>query len=242
MQGEQAAQNGKDMRKRQTEQKEQPVQSGEAAAGGPQQQRYEVRLDRGEAGEAAIAPGAGVVVRVSALGPAARAVADAEAERSAPGAHADPARGDSAHGDSAHGDPARADSAEGASELDARERPVLAASLRNRSAVARWILQRQIDAGERQRVAVVIDEGTARIAADDLLAAGAVVDALAEVGIDYSSPEAATAAAAFTGLKRAVGHLLSASVAGQRLVAEGRREEVVAAGKVDACEVVPRLD
>lgn len=48
-------------------------------------------------------------------------------------------------------------------------------------------------------------------AVEDLLAAGAVVDALTEVGIDHTSPEAAAACAAYTGLRRAVRHLVSAS-------------------------------
>ncbi|MBF4608064.1 hypothetical protein [Curtobacterium sp. VKM Ac-1393] len=48
-------------------------------------------------------------------------------------------------------------------------------------------------------------------AVEDLLAAGAVVDALAVVGIDHTSPEAAAACAAYTGLRRGVKHLVSAS-------------------------------
>lgn len=47
-------------------------------------------------------------------------------------------------------------------------------------------------------------------AVEDLLAAGAVVDALTEAGIDHTSPEAAAACAAYTGLRRAVKHLVSA--------------------------------
>ena len=43
--------------------------------------------------------------------------------------------------------------------------------------------------------------GATRFAVEDLLAAGAVVDALASRGIDYASPEAAAACAAFTGLR-----------------------------------------
>ena len=54
-------------------------------------------------------------------------------------------------------------------------------------------------------------DGGERFAVEDLLAAGAVIDALAEVGIDHNSPEAAAAAAAYTGLRRATRHLLSAS-------------------------------
>nr|WP_246328255.1 2-phosphosulfolactate phosphatase [Curtobacterium pusillum] len=54
-------------------------------------------------------------------------------------------------------------------------------------------------------------------AVEDLLAAGAVVDALAEVGIDHTSPEAAAACAAYTGLRRAVKHVVSASEAATAL-------------------------
>ena len=61
-------------------------------------------------------------------------------------------------------------------------------------------------AGETADVADAPD-----FAVEDLLAAGAVVDALTEVGIDHTSPEAAAACAAYTGLRRAVRHLVSAS-------------------------------
>lgn len=161
-----------------------------------------------------------MIVRVSALGAAARAVTAAEEQASTSHTGAD-------------------------AEDDVLDVvPILAASLRNRTAVAQWVLRRQVQIGRRLRVAVVVEADAAEPAfsAESLLSAGAVVDALAEAGIDYSSPEAATAAAAFTGLKRAVGHLLTASVGGQQLGADGRREEAVAAGQVDAAEVVPRLD
>ncbi|WP_439692996.1 2-phosphosulfolactate phosphatase [Curtobacterium sp. SP.BCo] len=62
-------------------------------------------------------------------------------------------------------------------------------------------------------------------AVEDLLAAGAVVDALAAVGIDHTSPEAAAACAAHTGLRRAVKHLVSAAEG----AAELAREDVHAA-------------
>lgn len=52
---------------------------------------------------------------------------------------------------------------------------------------------------------------TPEFAVEDLLAAGAVVDALTTVGIDHTSPEAAAACAAYEGLRRAVKHLVSAS-------------------------------
>ena len=75
--------------------------------------------------------------------------------------------------------------------------------------------------GDRAIVAVIAagtDDG--RFAVEDLLAAGAVVDALSTVGIDSTSPEAAAASAAYEGLRTATGHLLTASVTGQELGAE----------------------
>ena len=54
-------------------------------------------------------------------------------------------------------------------------------------------------------------------AVEDFLAAGAVIDALGDVGIDFVSPEAAVAGAAFAGLRNASLHLLSASVTGLSL-------------------------
>ncbi|SEB86917.1 2-phosphosulpholactate phosphatase [Paramicrobacterium humi] len=122
--------------------------------------------------------------------------------------------------------------------------PVIAASLRNRTAAAQWVLAQQVSQGDRVRAAIVAagsDAASPRFSVEDLLAAGAVIDALAELGIDYAAPEAAAACAAFTGLKRAVGHLLTASVAGKALAASGRREHVVAAGKLDSSTNVPVL-
>lgn len=66
------------------------------------------------------------------------------------------------------------------------------------------------DAAEAAGEAVDVAEAP-DFAVEDLLAAGAVVDALAAVGIDHTSPEAAAACAAYTGLRRAVKHLVSAS-------------------------------
>ena len=59
------------------------------------------------------------------------------------------------------------------------------------------------------------DEGG--FAVEDFLAAGAVIDALATVGIDFNSPEAASACAAYEGLRNATLHLTSASETGQRV-------------------------
>jgi 2-phosphosulfolactate phosphatase len=53
-------------------------------------------------------------------------------------------------------------------------------------------------------------DGELRVATEDLLAAGAVIDQLAALGLDGTSPEAATAEAAYRGLARATSHLLTA--------------------------------
>jgi len=65
-----------------------------------------------------------------------------------------------------------------------------------------------------------------------VLAAGAVVDALADLGIDDTSPEAAVACAAYTGLRRAVVHLTTASVSGREALAAGADPAAVRAAGV----------
>ena len=104
---------------------------------------------------------------------------------------------------------------------------VVLGTVGNCAELAAWVLERQVELGDRATVAVVAagsDDG--RFAVEDLLAAGAVIDALAEVGIDYISPEAAAAVGAFTGLRNATGHILSASVAGQQIIAAQGRDFV----------------
>ncbi|MDR6610653.1 2-phosphosulfolactate phosphatase [Leifsonia sp. 1010] len=124
---------------------------------------------------------------------------------------------------------------------------VLAAGLTDATSVARWILAEQVRLGRRAMIAVVAaggatPSGSTRFAVEDLLAAGAVVDALASVGIDYSSPEAAAACAAFTGLRGAVAHLLTASVSGQERVAAGATPaDIAPAGRLDSSDAVTVL-
>jgi hypothetical protein len=124
---------------------------------------------------------------------------------------------------------------------------VLLAGLTDAGAVARWILDEQVRLGRRAMIALVAagattPEGTLRFAVEDLLAAGAVVDALAALGIDYSSPEAAAACAAFTGLRGAVAHLLTASVSGQERITGGEAaSDIAARGRLGASETVTVL-
>jgi 2-phosphosulfolactate phosphatase len=103
---------------------------------------------------------------------------------------------------------------------------VIVADLGTSSLVADWALARQTEKGDRFSVAVIAagesrSDGSIRFAMEDLLVAGAVIDALAERGIDHCSPEAAAAAATHVGLKRAVKHLVTASETGQALAAAG---------------------
>ena len=69
-----------------------------------------------------------------------------------------------------------------------------------------------------------------------------MIEALGLRGIDFTSPEAAAAAAAYEGLRNGVGHLLSASATAQQLAQAGVTQHVQAAREVDVSSVVPVLD
>ncbi len=107
---------------------------------------------------------------------------------------------------------------------------VITGSVGSRHAIARWVLDRQADLGDRATIAVVAAGGPdGRFAVEDLLAAGAIIDAIAEAGIDYMSPEAAAAVGAYSGLRNATGHVLSGSVTGQEILAAQGRAPIDAA-------------
>ena len=132
----------------------------------------------------------------------------------------------------------------------AGHRPVvLLGCLRNATAVARDVLAEQARRAARTSVAVIACGESAgreagaplRFAVEDLLGAGAIIDALGALGIDHTSPEAAAAGEAFRGLARASRHLLTSSGSGQELLSMERRAEVLAAAEVDATASVPVL-
>lgn len=207
------------------------------------QAKYQVRFDWGSAGAERIVPGAHVVVLVDALSFTTAAVIAAE---NAADAAADGARGVAAAG--AVGAAGAADDAHSealAGSLAATGAVVLAASLRNRTAVAERILALQEQRGERTIVAIIaagesVDaDGGTRFTIEDQLTAGAVVDALVSLGIDHTSPEAAVASAAFEGLRHAAVHLIGASGSGAALTAAGRRAEARLATERDVTTVVP---
>lgn len=242
----------------------------------PTQSAYEVRFDWAKEGLASIAPGAGVIVVIDAISfttTVERAVSEGlqVVPFDGSGSPADAAASARAVLGNGRGGPGISLSPssitrESAASIAPQTRvlipslngsrlsiaaagfgvPVVAATLRNRSAVARWILELQKEQGTRVRVAIVAAgearaDGSIRFSVEDLLTAGGVIDALADVGIDYCSPEAAAACAAYTGLARATAHLMTASVSGQQLIEDDQRADVVLAAERDVSEAVPVL-
>lgn len=124
---------------------------------------------------------------------------------------------------------------------------VVGASLRNRSAVARWLAPRLADgavvafvpAGERW------PDGTMRPGLEDLWGAGAVLAALDLGGPDLGglrvSPEAQHAASSYSSVAGDLPAALAACASGRELVAVGYAADVAAAAEVDADDVVPVL-
>ncbi|PZE87201.1 hypothetical protein [Curtobacterium sp. MCBD17_032] len=183
------------------------------------QQRYQVRFGWGVSGAARVAADAHLLVWVDVLPAAA----------SHGGARHDDAR----HGDARHRDVPLGQLPDGPE--------VVLGHLGNTAAVAGRVARLQAERGDRCVVAVVAaghvdgpvagdaaaEAGEApdvpavpEFAVEDLLAAGAVVDALVASGIDHTSPEAAAACAAWTGLRRAAKHLVTASESAAVLGAE----------------------
>lgn len=103
-------------------------------------------------------------------------------------------------------------------ELDLSSLPsgaaVIRADLPSAQAAAQWVIDLQVKLAKRILIAVVAAgstrDGQLRVTTEDLLAAGAVIDHLAALGLDATSPEAAAAEAAYRGLARATSHLMTA--------------------------------
>lgn len=126
---------------------------------------------------------------------------------------------------------------------------VVAASLRNASAVAAWLAPRVdravalVPAGERW------PDGSLRPAVEDLWGAGAVLSALVRrPGVSLGeglSPEARAAAAAYDAVRsRGTGALadeLAACASGRELVEAGFARDVALSAELDASPVVPVL-
>ena len=119
---------------------------------------------------------------------------------------------------------------------------VVAGCLRNAAAVGRWLLAAGYGTAARPVVVIAAGErwpdGTLRPALEDLLGAGAIVDALAAGGAASLSPEAAAARAAH-GATGDFESALRACASGRELVARGYGGDVAIAAEVDQSAVVP---
>ncbi|MGY0499748.1 2-phosphosulfolactate phosphatase [Nocardia sp. FBN12] len=123
--------------------------------------------------------------------------------------------------------------------------PVVAACLRNVSAVADWLLAQRWGTPDRPIAIIAAGEhwpGTdiVRPALEDWLGAGALAAALIDRGLATPSPEAAIAATAFDGTAD-VGALVADCASGRELAAIGFAEDVAIAIELDSDSTVPVL-
>ena len=129
---------------------------------------------------------------------------------------------------------------------------VVAVSLRNRAAVARWIVG-QLTAGRGRAPAVVVvpsgerwPDGSLRPAVEDLWGAGALITSLVErlehqAGPLLLSPEAGAAMSAWRAVEHDVPAALAQTASGRELVERAWSDDVAIAGELDASTVVPVL-
>ncbi|MFG3041606.1 2-phosphosulfolactate phosphatase [Streptomyces sp. NPDC048330] len=119
---------------------------------------------------------------------------------------------------------------------------VVAASLRNRTAVARWLTDRGYGTAERPLAVIASGErwpdGSLRPALEDLLGAGAVLAALA--GRGTPTPEATAAAALWSATEDPVAALHGCD-SGRELYAYGYPQDVEVAAETDSSTTVPVL-
>lgn len=123
--------------------------------------------------------------------------------------------------------------------------PVIAACLRNVSAVADWLVTQHWGTADRPIAIIPAGEhwpgtDTVRPALEDWLGAGALAAALIERGIATPSPEARTAATVFDGTSD-VGALVTECASGRELAAIGFADDVAIAVELDADSTVPVL-
>jgi 2-phosphosulfolactate phosphatase len=131
---------------------------------------------------------------------------------------------------------------------------VVAASLRNRSAVAGWVVDwLESTRGSVAQPAVVVvpagegwPDGSLRPAVEDLWGAGSVVAALAaqlehRAGPLLLSPEAEAAGAAWLAVEDRVAEALAECASGRELIEQGWPEDVAVAAELDRSVVVPVL-
>lgn len=123
--------------------------------------------------------------------------------------------------------------------------PVIAACLRNASAVARWIVQQGWGTAAEPVAVIAAGEhwpgqDVLRPAIEDWFGAAAVISALAEHGAGPLSPEAATAKTTYDATDD-VASLITQCASGRELADIGFADDVAVALEIDAGKVVPVL-
>ncbi|WP_329620251.1 2-phosphosulfolactate phosphatase [Streptomyces sp. NBC_01255] len=120
---------------------------------------------------------------------------------------------------------------------------VVAASLRNPTAVARWLADRGYGSADRPLAVIASGErwpdGSLRPALEDLLGAGAVLSALARTG-GTASPEASAAATLWAATEDPVAALHGCD-SGRELYEYGFPQDVAVAAEIDSSTTVPVL-
>lgn len=125
---------------------------------------------------------------------------------------------------------------------------VIGACLRNRTAVAQWLVSTPPSSqGIQSSVIAVVAAGerwpddSLRLATEDLWGAGAVICALVSLGVTGLSPEARSAAAAFEAVQADLCAGLMNCSSGRELAAKGLSQDVLIAAEIDSSTSVPIL-
>ncbi|KQY57488.1 MULTISPECIES: 2-phosphosulfolactate phosphatase [unclassified Nocardioides] len=126
---------------------------------------------------------------------------------------------------------------------------VLAASLRNRRAVAAHLATRlwaPSAVGHAPSLTVIAGgerwpDDSLRPCAEDLWGAGAVLAALVDLGVEGLSPEARVAEQAFRAVEPELVGEVAACAGGRELAAKGFADDVEVASQLDVSDVVPVL-
>ncbi|MEV0713769.1 2-phosphosulfolactate phosphatase [Asanoa sp. NPDC050611] len=120
---------------------------------------------------------------------------------------------------------------------------LVAGSLRNARAVGRWLRHHDVGTPDRPLTVIAAGErwpdGTLRPALEDLLGAGAIIDALDAAATQ--SPEARTAAHAYRAAAGDLRRTIMDSASGRELAAIGFAEDVAIALETNTSAIVPVL-
>jgi hypothetical protein len=93
---------------------------------------------------------------------------------------------------------------------------VIECDLQASFAAAHWAFDKQMKEGRRLLIAVVCADSSG-VSVPDFLSAGAVIERLAQLGLDALSPEAAVLNASYLKLSPVMSHLISASLSVREL-------------------------